>query len=135
MMQKRRLATVVLFSIAAVAAICFVVVPHIQRKFTRQHQLNVIQEFDRWAVEYSDVDDRDSAMRAASMIDYISTYYPVTGGYQSDSETGLRLGNARQDAMDRIASGLSRYTGTVMIDPLDWPAELCDNTWTIQDGE
>ena len=136
MLTRYRLLTIVGLTVTLAVAACVIVMPTLTRHMVREHQQNVILEFDRWADEHSIVTDRETAIRAAGMIDYISNYYPPGDGYRSDSETERRLADARRNAMSRIANALSAYTGTVMAHPLDWPAELCDNTaQVLRSGE
>ena len=132
MLTRHRRLTFAGLAFALTAIVCVIVMPALTRHMVRGHQQNVIREFDRWADEHSVVTDRETAIRAAGMIEYISTYYPPGEGYRSDSETERQLADARRHAMSRIANALSAYTGTVMASPLDWPAELCDNTRQVQ---
>ncbi|WP_417736866.1 hypothetical protein [Rosistilla oblonga] len=126
MLKQYRL---LIFAGIAIIAIAFSsLVPPVNRYIVGEHHRDVIREFDRWAEEYAVVTDYYSATRAANMIGYISTYYTPCDGYRSDDETEQRLQVARQRSMTQIADVLSAYTGNVMADPLDWPAEIHDNT-------
>ncbi|QDS88705.1 hypothetical protein EC9_28970 [Rosistilla ulvae] len=115
------------FAIVAIVIACLIGGPRLNRRIVGEHQRNVIRELDRWADEYAVVTDRDSAIRSANMIGYISTHYTPCDGYRSDDATEQRLQVARQRSMTQIADALSEYTGIAVADPLDWPAEMSDN--------
>lgn len=129
-----RIAIFTELTVGLAAIVCVIVIPLFTRRIVHEHHQNVIREFNGWADEHSVVSDSDAAVRAAGMIGYISTYYSRSGGNRSDSETEQLLEDTRQRSMKRIADALSAYTGIVMANPLDWPAELCDNTRQISDG-
>lgn len=135
MVTKRRLLSIaVVASVLAVTA-GVVAITSIERHFVAVHQRNVIRELNVWAIENSTITDRDSAVHAAEMIEYISRYYPIGDGYRSDPETEQKLREARQQAMTRISDALSAYTGTEVADPLEWREKLVEETEPIEDSQ
>lgn len=135
MVTKRQLLSVVVFILILVVITCLVAIPSIERHFVAVHQRSVIRELNVWAIENSTIADRDSAVHAAEMIEYISRYYPICDGYRSDLETERQLRQARQQAMIRISDALAAYTGTDVADPLEWREKLLEETEPIEDGQ
>lgn len=107
MFTKRRLFTFAGRSLAFIPIAFIVIVPLISRRVDGAHQRNVIGELDRWAVEYSLITDRDSAIRAACMIEYASNYYTPCDGYRTDPDTEQPLQVALQRSVSKIAHALS----------------------------
>jgi len=135
MVTKRQLLSIVVVISILVVIAGLVAIPSIERHFVAVHQRSVIRELNVWAIENSTIADRDSAVHAAEMIEYISRYYPLSDGYRSDPETEQKLSEARQQAMTRISDALAAYTGTDVAAPLEWREKLLEETEPIEDGQ
>lgn len=75
------------------------------------HQESVIRELANWSDEYARISDDASAVAAAGMIQYMSTYYVPGSGYRGPPEIEAALEVQRQKSINRIVEALRQYTG------------------------
>ncbi len=81
------------------------------RKGVELHQRAVTRELIEWGNEYSQINDDESAIRAAEMIGYIDTYYVPSDGYCGFDETERELETARANSLRQLIKALEAYTG------------------------
>jgi hypothetical protein len=75
------------------------------------HQRSVTRSLGEWGHEYSHIQTKNDAIRAAEMLEYISTYYVPGPGYHSDPETEATLQAQRERSLSTIAAALEQFTG------------------------
>ena len=75
------------------------------------HQRAVTAELIEWGRKYSQVHDDASAIRAAEMVSYMSTYYVPGNEYRATKKIEEELQKARDSSIDQIIVALELYTG------------------------
>ena len=111
-MRRRRL--VVLLLCLGLAGIVFLVIylpPRLVSYGVGLHQRSVTRSLGEWGREYSHIQTKNDAIRAAEMLEYISTYYVPGPGYRSDPETEATLQAQRERSLATISAALQRFTG------------------------
>ena len=81
------------------------------RKGVELHQRAVTHEIIEWGNEYSQINDDESAIRAAEMIEYIDTYYVPSDRYRGLNETERELERTRANSLRQLVEALEAYTG------------------------
>jgi hypothetical protein len=114
-MRISRKVRVVLISFLVVAVAGVVVIwmtlPRIERWGVGFHQKSVTRSLAAWGVEDARITNDASAIHAAEMVGYISSYYVPGPGYRDPREVEAALESQRRESMDRIVASLERYTG------------------------
>lgn len=110
-----RFTTRKLLAVTAALAICCASVllgwPWLTRKGLELHQRAVTLEIIEWGNEYSQIDDDESAIRAAEMIGYIDAYYVPSDGYRGLDDTERELETARANSLRKLIDAIEAYTG------------------------
>jgi hypothetical protein len=110
-MKSRLLPVTIITGIIVVLGIIGIVAwPRIIRMLTRSHQQNVTLELKQLGKEFSNITNREEALRSAEMIEYVIKYYPVGPGYRSDPQTEQNLEKQRIITLNAIQNGLRQFT-------------------------
>lgn len=116
-MRISRKVRIVLISFVVVVAAGVVTVwmtlPRIERWGVGFHQKSVTRSLAAWALEDAKITNDASAIHAAEMIGYMSTYYVPGPGYRGPLEVEATLERQRQESIARVAASLEHYTGLV----------------------
>lgn len=75
------------------------------------HQRGTTRELMAWEREYSQIETKNEAVRAAGMLEYIKNYYLPSPGYYSDPGTEASLKAQRERSLATITAALQRFTG------------------------
>jgi len=114
-MRISRKVRIVLISFAVVVAAGVVTVwitlPRIESWGVGFHQKSVTRSLAAWGLEDAKITDDASAIHAAEMIGYMSTYYVPGPGYRGPFEVEASLERQRRESIERVAASLERYTG------------------------
>lgn len=85
--------------------------PSIERWGVGFHQKSVTRSLAAWGVEDARITNDASAIHAAEMVGYISSYYVPGPGYRGPLEVEAALERQRRESIERIVASLERYTG------------------------
>ncbi len=114
-MRISQKARVILTSLVVVVAAGVVTVwmslPRIERWGVGFHQKSVTRSLAAWGVEDARITNDASAIHAAEMVGYISSYYVPGPGNRGPLEVEGALETQRRESIERIVASLERYTG------------------------
>jgi len=79
--------------------------------FINAHQKGVARSLAKWGQKDSIITNDESAIHAAEMVTYASTYYVPGEGYRGAKHFEAGLEMQRQKTIGQLASSLERYTG------------------------
>jgi len=85
--------------------------PRIERWGVGFHQKGVTRSLAAWGVEDARITNDASAIHAAEMVGYISSYYVPSPGYRGPLAVEVALERQRRESIERIVASLERYTG------------------------
>jgi hypothetical protein len=98
--------------IVTVAALAiWIARPAIESRLVGVHQRSVIRSLAKWSQEDSHITNDASAIHAAEMVGYVSTYYVPGEGYRGPAEVEAALETQRQQTIGQLVSSLEHYTG------------------------
>jgi hypothetical protein len=110
--RKLRMVLIVFWVVLAVVGVTvWMALPRIERWGVGFHQKSVTRSLAAWAVEDAQITNDASAIHAAEMVGYISSYYVPGPGYRGPLEVEAALERQRHDSIERIVASLERYTG------------------------
>ena len=75
------------------------------------HQKSVTRSLAAWAPEAANITNDASAIHAAEMVGYMSSYYVPGEGYRGSAAVEAALEAQRQKSIDLVVASLERYTG------------------------
>lgn len=101
---------VILVILGSTVFVGITVFSRVSIKITRIHQQNVVLELKQWEKECSNISNRQDALRAVDMIEYMKKYYVVGPGYRSDPPTEQYLEDQRKASIISIQNSLRQYT-------------------------
>lgn len=104
------LAAFVLVMVAGVVTVR-IAFPRIQRWGVGLHQRSVTRSLAAWGTTDARITDDASAVHAAQMVGYISSYYVPGPGYRGPLEIEAALERQRHESIASIVASLQRYTG------------------------
>lgn len=114
-MHISRKLRIVLVSIAFLVAVGVLAVwlslPRIERWGVGFHQKSVTRSLAAWAPETANITNDASAIHAAEMIAYMSSYYVPGTGYRGPTEVEAALEAQRGKSIEIVVASLERYTG------------------------
>jgi hypothetical protein len=99
----------VLLSVAVV--IIVVGLNNFDKWATSIHQRSVTRSLADWSVEYAQITNEISAVKAAELVEYVSRYYVPGPGYEGFSKTEAALQAQRGQTIATMVSALQNYTG------------------------
>ncbi len=85
--------------------------PRVERWGVGFHQKSVTQSLGQWGREYASITNDVSAVTAAGMVGYMSSYYIPGPGYRGPVDVEAALEAQRRDSISRVVASLERYTG------------------------
>jgi hypothetical protein len=98
--------------LAAAGVLTFrLMLPRIQTRVVSAHQRSVTRSLVRWVREDGNITNDASAIHAAEMVGYMSTYYVPGEGYHGPPEIEAALERQRQQSTAQLVAALERYTG------------------------
>ncbi len=97
--------------VAAGVVTVWMTLPRIERWGVGVHQKSVTRSLAAWGVEDARITNDASAIHAAEMVWYISSYYTPGPGYRGPLEVEAALERQRRESIKRIVASLERYTG------------------------
>ena len=95
---------------AAVLAI-WILKPAIERRLVGAHQRSVTRSLAKWAQQDSNITNQASAIHAAEMVGYVSSYYVPGEGYRGPADIEAALETQRQRTIGQLVASLERYAG------------------------
>ena len=114
-MRVSRTLRIILASIVAVILAAAIVVgltwPRIHAWAIGRHQRSVTKSLAEWGREYATITNDASAVAAAGVVGYMSTYYVPGPGYHGPMDVETALEAQRRASIARVAEALERYTG------------------------
>lgn len=110
--RKWKVFLAVAFGMAGVAVLAiWTLRPALETRLVGAHQRGVTRSLAKWAQEDSTITNDASAIHAAEMVGYISSYYVPGEGYRGPAEVEAALETQRQQTMRQLVASLERYTG------------------------
>ncbi len=109
--KVRSLIILLMVVMAAGTAIVWMSLPRIERWGVGFHQKSVTRSLAVWGEEDAQITNETSAIQAAKMVGYISSYYVPGPGYRGPVEVEAALERQRRESIARIVLSLERYTG------------------------
>jgi hypothetical protein len=110
--RKVKVLLAVTFAMAGAGALAiWMLKPAIESRLVGTHQRSVTRSLARWAQEDSNITNRASAVHAAEMVGYVSSYYVPGEGYRGPAEVEAALEIQRQRTIGQLVASLERYTG------------------------
>jgi len=110
--RKVKVSLVVTFAIAGAAALAiWIVKPAVESRLVGAHQRSVTRSLAKWALEDSNITNQASAIHAAEMVGYVSSYYVPGEGYRGPADIEAALETQRQRTVGQLVASLERYTG------------------------
>ena len=97
--------------VAAGVVTVWMAMPRIERWGVGFHQKSVTRSLAAWGVDDARITNDASAIHAAKMVGYISSYYVPGPGYRGPLEVEAALERQRRESIERIVASLERYTG------------------------
>lgn len=85
--------------------------PLVETRVVGAHQRSVMRSLAKWAQEDLVVTNDASAIHAAEMVVYVSSYYVPGEGYRGPAEVEAALETQRQRTIRQLVTSLERYTG------------------------
>jgi len=119
-------------TIAAVAI--WISRPAIESRLVGAHQRSVTRSLAKWGQEDSHITNDASAIHAAEMVGYVSTYYVPGEGYRGPAEVEAALENQRQQTIGQLVSSLEHYTGLHYGTNVERWTEWAEKTKSIEPG-
>lgn len=107
----RVIVTSLVVVVVAVTASMWVNWPRIERWGVGIHQRSLTRSLAAWGVANAQVTNDASAIKAAEMVGYISSYYVPSPRYRGPLEIEAALETQRSESIDGIVASLERYTG------------------------
>jgi hypothetical protein len=102
----------VAFGVTGVAALTiWILWLGVERRLVGAHQRNVTRSLAQWAQADSKITNDASAIHAAEMLGYVSSYYVPGEGYRGPAEVEAALESQRQQTIGQLVASLERYTG------------------------
>jgi len=133
--HKLKVFLAVTLGIVAVAALAIRIArPAIENRLVGVHQRSVTRSLAKWAQEDSHITNDASAIHAAQMVGYVSTYYVPGEGYRGPAEVEAALENQRQQTIGQLVSSLEHYTGLHYGTNLERWTEWAEKTKTSEPG-
>jgi len=99
------------FFVAAGLLAAWLSLSRIERWGVGFHQKSVTRSLATWAPETANITNSASAIHAAEMIGYMSTYYVPGPGYHGPMEVEAALEKQRRTSIELVVGSLERYTG------------------------
>lgn len=110
--RKIRTALMVLAGIVVIGLLTvWMSLPRIERWGVGFHQKSVTRSLADWGRETATITNDASAIHAAEMIGYMSSYYVPGPGYRGPDETEAALEQQRRESIELVVAALQRYTG------------------------
>jgi len=110
--RKLKVFFAVTLGMVAVAAVAiWICRPAIESRLVGAHQRSVTRSLAKWGQEDSHITNDASAIHAAEMVGYVSTYYVPGEGYRGPAEVEAALENQRQQTIGQLVPSLEHYTG------------------------
>jgi hypothetical protein len=109
-----------LIVVAAGVITVWMSLPRIERWGVGFHQKSVTRSLAAWGVADARITNEASAIHAAEMVGYISSYYVPGPGYRGPLEVEAALERQRRESIERIVASLERYTGLDYGTNVEW---------------
>jgi hypothetical protein len=114
-MRISRKTRIVLGSVALLAVVGTLAVwlglPRVNTWAVGVHQKSVTRSLAAWAPEAASITNEPSAIHAAEMVGYMSSYYVPGEGYRGPAAVESALEAQRRRSIDLVVASLQRYTG------------------------
>jgi len=110
--RKARIVLIVSGLLVAVGGLAtWTVLRHKDQWIVGFHQKGVTRSLAAWAPEAASITNDASAIHAAEMVRYMSSYYVPGGGYRGPAAVEAALERQRRDSINLVVVSLERYTG------------------------
>ena len=110
--RTARIVLVSLVIVVAVGAVCvWMSLPQIEKWGVGFHQKSVTRSLAEWAIEDANITNDATAIHAAEMIEYMSSYYVPSAGYRGPEKVEAALENQRRKSIELVVASLEHYTG------------------------
>lgn len=101
-----------LFVFVAAGWVTFAIIfPGVGRWAVGIHQKSVTRSLAIWGIEDARITNEASAIHAAGMVGYMSSYYVPGPGYRGPREIEAALERQRRESIERMIASLERFTG------------------------
>ena len=114
-MRISRTAGVIIGSAALFAAggalAVWLSLPRLNTWIVGHHQRSVTRSLAAWGAESAAITSDASAIHAAEMVGYMSSYYVPGGGYRGPTAVEAALEAQRRASIGLVVAALQRYTG------------------------
>jgi hypothetical protein len=97
--------------VAASALAVWLSLPRLNTWVVGFHQKSVTHSLATWAPEVATITNDASAIHAAEMVGYMSSYYVPGEGYRGSATVEAALEAQRRQSIAMVVASLERYTG------------------------